>query len=138
MRQRHVFVAALAVALLPLAAACATTGMIGSLVPSAATTTTIVGWERWLQVDFAMHASAGGQAIDGYVHSLHGSPIVNVQLLAQALDASGNVVGQKLEWLPGIVPGLQRAYFRIPDMPAAARYSVTVWQFETVESPGFL
>ena len=138
MRQRHALAAAFAVALFPLAAGCGTTGMTGSLAPSAGTTTTIVGWERWLQVHFAMQARPGAQDIDGYVHSLHGSPLANVRLLAQALDANGNVVGQKLEWLPGIVPGLQRAYFRIPDMPAAARYRVTVWQFETVESPGFL
>jgi hypothetical protein len=61
-----------------------------------------------------------------------------VQLLAQGLDASGNVVGQKIVWLSGMVPGLQRSYFRISNMPPAAQYRVSVWAFETVESTDFL
>ncbi|MBM3221895.1 MAG: hypothetical protein FJZ38_25045 [Candidatus Rokubacteria bacterium] len=128
-----------ALALLPLAAGCAGPMSGGALAPSATTTTTVIGWERWLAVDWAAQGGAVGQDLDGYVRSLHGSPIVNVRLLAQALDGNGNVLGQRIEWVPGVVPGLQRAYFRIPNMPAAERYRITVWEFETVEAgQGFL
>ncbi len=34
-------------------------------------------------------------------------------MLAQALDASGAVVGQQIAWLPGGVGGFERAYFEI-------------------------
>jgi hypothetical protein len=34
------------------------------------------------------------------------------------------------------VPPLQRAYFRIPNMPPAATYRVSVWAFDTLESVG--
>lgn len=132
-RSRRLTGAALLV-LVPLVAGCTTAG---GLVPSASTTTAIVGWENRLRVDWTAQARPTGQDLDGYVYSTHGSNIVNVRLLAQGLDTNGNVVGQKVEWLPGLVPGLQRAYFRIPDMPPAARYRVSVWAFETVESTSF-
>ena len=118
--------------LVPFAAGCA--GTTGALTPSTSVTTAVLGWESWLHVDWTPPT---GGVIDGYVYSKKGSPIINVSLLAQALDASGNVVGQKLEWVPGTVPGLQRTYFRIPNMPAGAQYRVSVWAFETLESPSY-
>ena len=128
---------ALLVILVPLAAAgCA--GTAGGLAPSASVTTAVQGWENWLRVDWTAQSRPTGQDIDGYVYSKRGSNIVNVQLLAQGLDANGNVVGQKVEWVPGMVPALQRTYFRIPNMPAAAQYRVSVWAFETAESASYL
>jgi hypothetical protein len=60
---------------------------------------------------------------------------VNVQLLAQGLDAAGNVVTQKLAWVPGTVPPMNRAMFTVPGgLAPAERYRVTVWAFEFVES----
>jgi hypothetical protein len=120
---------AVLLALVPLVAGCVGSGV----TPSTSVTTAIIGWENWLRVDWA----ESGQQIDGYVYSNHGTSIGNVQLLAQGLDASGNVVGQKVEWLQGPVPALQRTYFRIPNMPAAASYRVSVWSFETIESATF-
>jgi hypothetical protein len=120
------------ITLVPLVSGCA--GATGGMTPSATTTTTVQGWESWLRLDW----EATGPDISGYVYSKHGTNIVNVRILAQGLDANGNVVGQKIEWVQGIVPALQRAYFRIPNMPPAARYRVSVWQFETIESSSFL
>jgi hypothetical protein len=106
----------------------------GGLSPSASVTTTIQGWETWLRLEWAAEARASGQAIDGYIYNKHGAPIHHVQLLSQGLDAAGNVVHQKISWVPGIVPPLQRAYFRISEMPQAERYRVTVWAFDVVQS----
>ena len=114
-----------------------TTGCAGGpmgMAPSATTTTAIQGWERWLSLDYA----AAGSNIEGYVVSHYGQPIINVQLLAQGLDANGNVVGQKIEWVHATVPGLQRTHFKITGMPAAARYRVSVWTFDTIESGAFM
>lgn len=119
--------------LVPFAAGCA--GVNPGLTPSATVTTAVQGWESWLRVDWTP-PTAG--VIDGYVYSMKGSPVINVSLLAQALDANGNLVGQRLEWVPGTVPALHRTYFRIPNMPVAAQYRVTVWAFEPVESPSYL
>jgi hypothetical protein len=109
--------------------------MSPGLTPSSSVTTAVQGWESWLRLEWTPPT---GGVIDGYVYSMKGSPVINVSLLAQALDANGNVVGQKLEWVPGVVPALHRTYFRIPNVPAAAQYRVTVWAFETVESPSYL
>jgi hypothetical protein len=117
-------------ALVPLAWGCV--GATGGLAPSATVTTLMLGWESRLSLDW----EATGQEITGYVNSKHGSPIVNVQLLAQGLDASGNVVGQRIEWVQGGVPPLHRTYFRIPNLPPAASYRVSVWTFDTLESVG--
>lgn len=130
-QRRRALAATVLVVLIPLAAGCATTG---GLAPSATMTTAVVGWEHWLRLDWTVQARPSGQEIDGYVYSKHGSPIINVRILAQALDASGNVVGQKVEWVPGAVPGLHRAYFRVAGLPSAPSYRVSVWAFETLES----
>jgi hypothetical protein len=125
----------LLVALAGVAAGCA--GPVTGLTPSATVTTAVQGWESWLGLDWEAEPRPHGQDITGYVYSHHGSDMINVRLLAQGLDASGNLVGQKIEWVPGSVPGLQRTYFRISNMPPAARYRVTVWTFETIESASF-
>jgi hypothetical protein len=106
------------------------------LSPSASVTTAIQGWEHWLQLEWTTAARSGGQDIDGYVYNKYGVSMYHVQLLAQGLDGTGNVVHQQLAWVPGTVPGLQRAYFRIPNVPLAQRYRVTVWAFNLVSTRG--
>jgi hypothetical protein len=129
-QKRHVLASAVLV-LLPLAAGCTTAA---GLTPSASVTTAVQGWENWLTLDWTAQAQPAGQEITGYIYSHRGMQIVDVRLLAQGLDGSGAVVGQRIAWVPGGVPGLQRTYFRIPAMPPAERYRVTVWAFESVES----
>jgi len=63
----------------------------------------------------------------------YGEPAGKVQLLAQALDANGNVVAQRIEWVPGVVPGFGRVYFEVSKMPKADAYRVTVWSYERIE-----
>jgi hypothetical protein len=108
------------------------------MAPSATLTTAMEGWERWLHVEWTAQAGPGGHAIDGYVYSNYGSPMYDVRLLAQGLDGAGNVVSQRIVWVPGLVPALQRSYFRVPVMPSAASYRVTVWAFEMVQSHSYL
>ena len=115
------------------------TGAMGSgLTPSATTTTAIIGWESRLRLDWTAQPRPGGNDIEGYIYSHYGTTVINVRLLAQGLDANGNIVGQKIEWLASPVPGLQRVYFRIPAMPPAARYRVSVWTFDTLESQSWM
>jgi hypothetical protein len=130
-QKRHVLGTAVLV-LLPLAAGCATAG--AGLTPSASVTTAVQGWENWLSLEWTAQAQPAGQEIVGYIYSHRGTPIADVQLLAQGLDGSGAVVGQRIARVPGGVPGLQRSYFRISGLPPAERYRVTVWTFESVES----
>lgn len=47
-----------------------------------------------------------------------------------------NVIGQRLEWVPQVIPALGRVYFEIPQMPPAAQYRVTVWAYDRIKGGG--
>jgi hypothetical protein len=117
-------------------AACGTASF--SLTPSGSVTTLMVGWERHFTLGWTVDTEQGGSTrrIRGYVYSHHGESAVIVRLLAQALDPSGAVVGQRIEWLSGGVGGFGRAYFEVPHLPLAASYRVTVWDYTFVQSQG--
>ena len=104
--------------------------------PSASVTTAVQGWEHWFRIDWGARQKTGATEIDGYVHSSYGRPATNVQVLAQAMDPKGQVVAQKLEWVPGGIPAYGRGYFRVPGLPPASTYRVSVWAFDFVDSPG--
>ena len=131
----NVFVRVAAVLLVAGATAGCTTA---ALTPSGAVTTAVQGWERYFRIEWEPQAKAGAVEIDGYLYNTYGSPAGNVRLLAQALDASNNVVAQRIEWVPGVVPNFSRSYFRIPKLPAADHYRVTVWSFDIIDSDDFL
>ena len=105
-----------------------------SLSPSASVTTAVQGWEHYFRLDWTEQAKPGGREIDGYLYNTYGSAAVNVRVLAQAIDGTGNVVGQKIEWVPGGVPPLSRGYFRVAGLPAANAYRVSVWTFDWLQS----
>jgi hypothetical protein len=118
-----------------LGAACATTSGVAS--PSASTTTLMWGWERHFAVDWTVDDErAGGLRLRGYLHNHHGEFALSVRLLAQALDESGAVVAQRLDWVPGGVPAFSRVYFEMPRLPSAASYRVSVWEYTWLQSDG--
>ena len=56
--------------------------------------------------------------------------------MAQAVDASGAVVGQRIAFVPGGVGGLGRIYFEVPNLPAASTYRVSVYDFTWSQGTG--
>jgi hypothetical protein len=104
------------------------------VTPSASVTTLMPDAERWFKLSWETAPERDGSVrLRGYVVNTYGEPAGKVQLLAQALDANGNVVAQRIEWVPGVVPGFGRAYFEVPKMPKADAYRVTVWSYERIE-----
>lgn len=104
------------------------------LTPSASVTTTTLGWEHYFKIDWGLEPGpADSRAAAGYVYNEYGRRAENVQILAQALDASGNVIGQRLAWVPGGVPALSRGYFKVGPLPPADAYRVSVWAFDFLE-----
>ena len=124
------------VVLLIMLTAAGCTGVGAGMMPSASVTTTMQGWEHYFRLDWAPKATPSGVEIDGYVYNTYGQPMANVRVLGQALDQSNNVVGQKIEWVPGIVPNFDRSYFRIAGLPLAQQYRVSVWSFDIVDTDG--
>jgi hypothetical protein len=100
------------------------------LTPTASTTTLMAGWQYRFKLDWAVAPEqAETRRILGNISSQHGEDAVSVRLLAQAFDASGKVVGQRIAWVPGGVSGFARVSFVVTSLPAADHYAVTVWDY---------
>ena len=112
---------------------CSTPGMS----PSASVTTIMQGWERYFRLDWEPLSKPNGIEISGYVNNSYGSPAGNMQILAQSLDPSGNVLGQQLAWVHGTVPPFGRSYFIVPGLPLGAQYRASVWAYDIIDEPGF-
>jgi hypothetical protein len=118
-----------AVALALAAAGCATP----ETTPSATLTTLMPGSERFFRINWDVSPERGEtRRLSGYVENTYGEAAGRV-LLGQALDNSGAVVGQRLQWVHGAIPGFGRVYYEIPGMPPADNYRVTVWAFERIQ-----
>ena len=101
-----------------------------SLTPSGSTTTLMQGWDRWFKLDWSGEPEpGGGKRIRGYITNEYGARAEPLRVLAQALDASGAVVGQQITWVPAGVRGFGRAYFEVAHLPAADHYRVSVWDY---------
>ena len=112
---------------------CATT----DTQPSATVTSLVPDVQRWFKVEWTAAPERDGERrLSGYVQSAIKEPVNKVQLLAQALDGSGKVVAQRLEWVPETIPAYGRQYFDIPKMPPAPEYRVTVWAFDRIKGGG--
>src|SRR2546428_714500 len=78
----------------------------------------------------------GARRVSGYVYNRHGEYALDLRLLAQALDPSGAVIGQRIAWVPGGVGGSGRAYFEVPNLPPANSYRVSVWDYTWAQGTG--
>jgi hypothetical protein len=113
-----------AVALVP--GACAESG----IRPSAEVTSTVPSWQNWFRLAWAVDPESGAtRRITGYVYNEYGEAAYGVQLLTQALDKSGAVLHQRIEWA-GSIPPLSRSYFEVRNLPPAEQYRVSVWAFD--------
>lgn len=71
----------------------------------------------------------GGWAVHGYIYSQHDYRVGGVRLRCDALDASGQVIGQSFGWVVGDVPPGGRAYFYVHVPVRGATYRVIVLSF---------
>ena len=99
--------------------------------------TLVPGWESKFTLDWkAEPARDGSMVLYGRVSSQYGQFASPFRVLGMAVDSSGKVIGQRIEWVPGGVPGFNQAYFQIDHLVAAASYRVTVWDYSFVEMRG--
>ncbi|MBI3825890.1 MAG: hypothetical protein HY294_07835 [Candidatus Rokubacteria bacterium] len=112
-------------------------GAAGGMEPSATVTTTLPGFtDTWFKVDFTVEPRGEALRASGYVYNNYGRPVGDVRVLAQALDASNRLVGQRLAWVPGGIPALSRSYFEVGPLPPADHYRVSVWSYTVLEGGG--
>src|SRR5262245_1313230 len=78
------------------------------------------------EIDYQVEPSAARSVVSGYVYNMHpGLPADRLQLVIDAIDASGKVVGSSTTWILGGVPVGSRGYFSASVVPAAS-YRVQV------------
>jgi hypothetical protein len=117
-----------------MAAACAGTGAAPPL--GTGYTTLMSGWEHHFRIDWtAAEQSPTTRRVSGYVYNQNGEFATSLRVLAQAVDSSGAVVGQRIGYVPGGVGGFGRAYFVVPNLPVADSYRVSVWDYTWFQAP---
>lgn len=117
--------------------ACASLGTGASPPLSSTATTLMYGWEHYFTLEWADDQGRNGaRRVTGYVYNWKGQYALDMRVLAQAVDASGTVVGQRIAFVPGGVGGLSRAYFEVPNLPVASSYRVSVWDFTWAQGVG--
>jgi hypothetical protein len=120
-----------------MATACANLGTGASPPLSSTATTLMYGWENYFTLEWAADTGANGsRRVTGYVHNRKGEYALDMRVLAQALDASGAVVGQRIAFVPGGVGGSGKAYFEVPNLPVASAYRVSVWDVTWAQGVG--
>ena len=126
---------ALALILFAVSALAGCSGPAAGVMPSASVTSTMQGWEHWFALEWTAVERPDGRHIDGYIYNNYGAAAGGVRILAQSLDDSGALLGQKIAWVPGEVPALNRSHFTVAGLPPAPQYRVSVWSFDFVQSP---
>jgi hypothetical protein len=121
-----------------IAAASAACGETGVAPPPSMTATTLTGgWEQHFSFEWtATDQGPSSRKVSGYVYNHYGDYAITLRLLAQAVDAGGAVVGQRIVSVPGGVGGSGRAYFEVPNLPVAASYRLSVWEYTWFQSDG--
>ena len=91
-------------------------------------------WERYFEISWQPFERHGRPWLSGHVVSKWGETATGVELLVESLDANGQIVGQRVEWLSGTVPVFSRAYFEVSAPAPAASYRVRVFSFDFPQS----
>lgn len=113
--------------------ACASGG--NPLTQSTEYDTLMPGWESKYSIEWSVEPEPDGTSrLYGRIASHYGPYASPFRVLGMAVDSSGKVIGRRIEWVPGGVPGYARAYFEIGHLPAAPIYRVTVWDYTIIDS----
>lgn len=87
--------------------------------------------ERYFRIEHeAVRPASGPSTIRGWIRNLHDLAARNVELLVEALDATGRPVASTRGWVTGDVPAEGSRVFTIRAPAAAASYRVTVVNWE--------
>ena len=102
------------------------------------------GWERWFKLDWETGEYNGHTVVKGYLRNDSPKTIGQVQLLVDALDATGGILSQRVSWMGGsTMEPFSRRYF-VAEAPLvdiapqqAAQYRVRVYSYTELQAPSF-
>lgn len=97
------------------------------------------GWERFFKLDWEPGEGRGHPVVQGYLYNASPKTIGQIQLLVDALDADGRILGQKVSWVAGSeMTPFSRRYF-VADTPLvdiapqrSASYRVRVYSYSEI------
>ncbi len=97
--------------------------------------TLMPGWESKFSIEWKTQPQPDGTSLlYGHITSHYGEHASPSRVLGMAVDSSGKVIGQRIEWVSGGIPGFAHVYFEIGHLPVAASYKVTVWDYTLIEA----
>jgi hypothetical protein len=89
------------------------------------------GIDSRLRLEWEAREDRGGRpVITGYIYNDSGQPAINLRLMAEALDASGQVVDRAIGFVTAGVPAFNRSYFSVSLHKAGAAYRIAVTGFD--------
>ena len=95
----------------------------------------VVDWARYFSVDSRPVTRDGRSVAGGTVWNISDWGASRIQLLVEALDASGRAVDRRVIWLGSDLAAGSNAYFEAP-MPSSASYRVSVFAFNLDAAAG--
>lgn len=92
------------------------------------------GWEQFFRLEWNTGERGGEPVVYGHIVNEWGMPARSVRLLVDAIDPGGNVIGQQVTWVPGVLTPGTRAHFEAPAPAPAPTYRVSVFAFDWVQA----
>jgi hypothetical protein len=88
------------------------------------------GIDTRLRLDWEVGQTRGGRPeIQGYAINDYMRPAMNVQLLVETLDSTGQATDRAYGFVVGVVPASSRAPFVVPLKTAGASYRISITAF---------
>ena len=94
----------------------------------------VVGWEQFFKLTWSVVDSRRGPVVSGRIYNNWGFAAANVRLLVDELDASGQIVDQRVGWLGFMLTPGTTAPFEIPVAHRTPNYRVSVFAFDWVQA----
>ncbi len=89
------------------------------------------GIDPRLRLDWeVVQTRTGRPQVQGYIYNDYGRPALNVRLVVETLDASGQVTDLAYGYVFGVVPVFNRTLFDVPLKTTGASYRIRVTSFE--------
>jgi hypothetical protein len=105
-------------------------GLTPSVAASQSLQPLVVDWLQYFRIESESAARGGRTVVKGTVWNTGPWGAKKIQLLVDALDASGQVVSQRVAWLGIDLASGTHAAFEVP-MPPSASYRVSVFAFDS-------
>jgi hypothetical protein len=108
---------------IPLALALVQTLLLAAGAAPAAAISSPSGANQFLRFEWEVGQDRKGRPeIEGYLYNDYMRSAINVRMIVETLDASGQVIDTTFAYIPGLVPLSSRTYFVVPIKHPGASY----------------